>query len=955
MIKLTDLYKATNDGLDIICLYYPQARECADDRRKKFKLRDERTPSATLWLGKSDGNPCWKVTDFGGSSEAMSPIDIVMQEEGLRFSEAVLKMAGIFNVTNELNKSVNTPEWVTESAPEDAEEGQAVYKLKDNLSENTLRILGPRVTQEVAKSLGWAEAESFGTVRDGLVKLRKSTDTYPILMRRCDREATDNQAASTFYKIYEPLNADKAYRFSYTPKGCSPGSYIHGMAELKKRYRDYNQREEKIFSSLPENEGKVYVEKKLSECIICSGERDALCVAALGYSPIWLNSETKDWSEQMMAELRKYVEIIYNIPDIDTTGRRRGTALALAHIDVHTVWLPTWLRQYKDNRGNPRKDFRDWVELRDKRKDFEQLLNLAYPAKFWTSYTSKKNGNVTYKIDTVCLHYFLALSGFYTLKDDEGGQRWVRVRNNHVDDIKPKHIRQYLRQWSDDHFLERGIINEILNSGRLTDSALENLREVDLNFINFTAFSQLFFIGDKTIEVTADKIEELDPKKCETYVWEDNVIPYQYRQLQPMFEASWEPTLSGTTSFKINVKSLESNFFKYLINTSRIYWRKELVDRFEGKDPFLAEEYYQDNRFRIDGEGLEPEEIAEQWQNLASKMFAIGYMMHSYKSPSRAWAPFAMDSKMGEDGECNGRSGKSFLFMVLSKLLRRVFISGRGGRKTLENPHLYEQVNRYTDFIQVDDLDPNVAFDSFYDIITGGLTVNPKNNSIFTLSFEESPKIAFTTNYVPKKFDASTMARLLPLVFSDYYHERTEDNGYLESRSVRDDFGRDLYTKMYTDEEWNADINFILQCLQFYLRVVSEGIKVMPPMGNIFQRKLMADVEGDFKLWAETYFSRGSENVDTYIFKSDAFESFQRSAGAYSRTLSAHSFTKKMKSFCELTPYIVAFCPDGRRIGRRDGKSSEQIIVVTIDANENAKNNHAGEVSDAQKYGGALL
>lgn len=931
MIKLADLYQATNDGLDIICMYYPEARACADDKRKKFKIRDERTPSATLWMGKSDGVPCWKVTDFGGVGEAISPIDLAMSEENLRFSEVVLKLAGIFNVTNELNKRVNTPQWVTEVAPEGAMDGEAVFTLKDGFSDSTLRILGPKVTAEVAQSLGWAEAESFGFVKDGQLKLRKSTDTYPILMRRCDREATPKEPASTFYKVYEPLNADKGYRFSYTPKGCSPGNYIHGLVELKKRFREYNKQEEAKFVSLPENEGKIYVEKKLPECIICSGERDALCVAALGYCPIWLNSETKDWTESMMAELRKYTEIVYNIPDIDTTGRRRGTALALAHIDVHTIWLPEWLKEYKDNRGHARKDFRDWVELRDRKKDFEQLLNLSYPAKFWLSHVNKKSGKVSHRIDTVCLHYFLSLSGFYMLKDGDGGQRWVKVRGNHVDDLKPKHIRQFLRRWSEDNFLDREIINEIINSPRLTDAALEHLREVDLDFKSYTSDSQLMFFGDNTIKVTADAIDVLDSKNTDCYVWEQDVFPCAFKKLDPMFEVTSKKTLTGKTAYNVKVKNTESNFFKYLINTSRLYWRKELEEQFKDEDASASEEYFKNNRFRIDGEGLTEEEIADQCQNLASKMFAVGYMLHAYKSPSRAWAPFAMDNRIGEKGECNGRSGKSFFFVTLANFLRRVSISGRWGKKIFDNPHIYEQVNRYTDFILIDDLDSTVKLESFYDMITGEITVNPKNNAIFTLSFEESPKIAFTSNYVPEKFDASTMARLLPMVFSDYYHEATAESDYIETRRVYDDFGRDLFTKSYTNDEWNADINFLLQCLSFYFSAISSGEKVLPPMDTIIKRKLLADIDGDFKDWAEVAFAPGSPNLNCKVIKEDLLADFQRHAGGHARNMSMSAFTRKLKSFTEFSPHLVTFDPKERYTLRKEDRQVTAGIIYSVD------------------------
>lgn len=53
-----------------------------------------------------------------------------------------------------------------------------------------------------------------------------------------------------------------------------------------------------------------------------------------------------------------------------------------------------------------------------------------------------------------------------------------------------------------------------------------------------------------------------------------------------------------------------------------------------------SEAYAQKNKFRIDGEGLTEQEIAEQKQNLLSKIFTVGYMLHRYKSLSRPWSFF---------------------------------------------------------------------------------------------------------------------------------------------------------------------------------------------------------------------------------------------------------------------------------------------------------------------------
>ena len=387
MIKAEDIYKVTNNGLDIILHYYPQARDCVGTNRHFKRRPSEDDASACIKLfGKEGSQQVYKVTDFGDTGTAQSPIDICMYEEGLRFNEAILKLASMYNVTDELNRSVNKPDIRKVPANQDQKDGTKIFELADHLTPEQLRILGPRVTQENAEALHWYSAQYIGYVKNREVTYKYATTTYPIFMRECLVKPAEGDAPEVkFYKIYEPLNPDKQWRFSYTPEGVKPKDYINGLSELKALYREFNSREEAAFKKNPANAEKPYKEQKLQEAFICSGERDALCVKSLGFPPIWFNSETYKLSEQDYKEIMKYVEVLYNIPDIDTTGRVKGTELALRFIDIHTIWLPAWLTTYRDQRGKPRKDFRDFMELRSKSEDFRNLMTLAMPAKFWYS------------------------------------------------------------------------------------------------------------------------------------------------------------------------------------------------------------------------------------------------------------------------------------------------------------------------------------------------------------------------------------------------------------------------------------------------------------------------------------------------------------------------------------------------------------------------------------------
>lgn len=953
MIRIETLYRATNEGLNIILHYYPQAREVVGTKNK-FRVRpQDKTPSACLYLCHTQsGEGVWKVTDFGEEGHAQSPLDICMKEEGIdRPYEAVLKLAALFGVNDELNRSVNKPDIKRRPATADEKDGTRIFALMERIPDSHLKVLGPRVTHADTDALHWYEAEYVGRVKNREVTLKYSTENYPIFMRECVVEEGGGERAEVkFYKIYEPLNPDKGFRFSYHPAGGKPKEYINGLHELKTLWRKLNADEEAAFYRDPANEGKPYREQKLKEAFICSGERDSLCCHSMGYSPLWFNSETYRLSEAEYKEVMKYVEVLYNIPDLDSTGVRKGRELALRFIDIHTMWLPQNLMQYRDNRGRPRKDLRDWQELRDRRSDFAGLMALAMPAKFWTERTNHKTGAVTYDIDTECLYNFLRLNGFYTLHDDNIKEaRYIHVQGNIVREVKAKDLRRFISEWAEERCLPRPVRNLIHNSPRLSDSALDNMREVTLDFTNYTPTTQLFFFPGKTIEATpTGLVEHNGGDGLDRYVWQENVLEHRVTLMPPMFEVERSVSPTGEARFGVRVLDAESSpLFGYVINTSRVHWRKELEYNFAERDASEAEAYHRSHKFCINGEGLTDDERHEQEQNLVSKLFAIGYMLHHYKSPSRAWAPMAMDNKIGEDGECNGRSGKSFLFKALSLFMKTVKLSGRNA-KLMDNPHVFDQVTQHTDFVLVDDCDRHLDTGAFYDLITSDMTVNPKNNQSYTIPFEQSPKFGFTTNYVPRDFSPSTEARLLYLVFSDYYHQRTEGNDYLESRSIRDDFGRDLISSSYKEEDWNADINFFMQCCQFYLSMCQESIKPMPPMGNILKRKFKADMGTNFEEWANVYFAEEGDHLDTFIVRREAYDAFIDDAKVNKNFYTMNKFTKALRSFAALCPYVYDYNPadllnsQGRISRRIDGKSEDMIYLRSTKSQANRESLDTG-------------
>lgn len=922
MIPVQKLYEATDSGLDILALHYPDVREAAV-KNMPFKARPgERTPSARVKLYNRNQYRVWILADFGDDGKGVDPLTVHMRETGLRFGEAILDLAQKFGVTDSLDKSVNKPD-IRKTPAGDRKDGDCFWEFKEAFTDEELKVMGPSVTQGDCDALNWHSCQYVATVKNGEITYRYSTGNFPIFMRECRfTDKGDNE--DVFYKVYEPLNPDKQWRFSYRPAGKKPREYTNGLHELIAAYKALNDEEEKRFRTDPGNENAKYRPKKIPEAIICSGERDSLCVKSMGYYPLWFNSETYNLSVDEYTELMKYVDVLYNIPDLDQTGRRRGAELALKFIDIRTIWLPEWLTTYLDNRGKPRKDFRDWNELRPYRSDFKELLATATPAIFWTKTWEKKKGDV-YNINAEALAEFLRLSGFHLLADERGEptDEIIRIDANVVKTVSMRSAREFVKRWA----LETGrpdrLRRAIMTTELLGSKGSDLLSPVRLDFSDSTSTSQTFYFDGCSVEVTADGIEKLDIRKVLNgrYVREKSLIRHKFSPLPDMFDiTSTDPR--NPDSYDIEIKAMPSYYFRYLVNASRIYWRKELEESMDALPPEEAAKYREAHHFDIAGPMLTEDEIRIQKKSLINKIFAIGYLLHRFKSLTRPWAPFLMDNTISDQGVANGGSGKSFLINAISRILPKVEMDGRN-YKVLDGDFAFSMINDETRLVFVDDIIPRFPVDRLYNLITGSLNVNRKQENAYEMDFSSSPKFVLATNYALPDFSGSTRRRILFVSNSDYYHAQSEGNDYRESRNIADDLGYpgQLLTNDYPENLWNADLNFWMQCLRFYLSVAPLNMKLEPDMENIMVRSKKQMMLAGFEEWANVYFSRESNNLDTELRKDQVMSDYETQASA--KKVSPHAFTKSLKAFCSICPWIAEFNPPS--ISHTDGRITRRV------------------------------
>lgn len=952
---------AIDGGLSYILHRYPDAAGSETKASRKFKVRNEKTASAGL-KRLQDGT--WIVTDFGGDSKGKNAVAVCQLEDNVDFITALKTVAAFYRF-----EGAELPQQKAgyNSWPAKPDESQGLMTFEDRefeisdlralFADGAWKALGRDDEARKASAVGLCTyyhlkcLKAYTYTTKGVTHEYSSNENFPIFLFD----------EGDFKKLYKPRD-DKKFRFqSYGPR---PEGFIHGLDQAQKKYGKLQAAADKDYDPEDPDAEDKRKEKKLPELVICSGGSDALNVAALGYNVAWMNSETAELTARDVKEFFRLAEHVYNLPDIDVTGIREAHKVAMDYLPIKTIWLPLELKNFHDARGYGCKDVRDFLKHYQK-FDFDELRRVSIPYQFWDEDIARddKTGKakirfgkplVKYNFNNVHGYNFLFRNGFGrmpSLKEKEGFI-FVHVANNIVKPIDTGKVKDFIHGFLEDRRMNTDLRNTMYRTPHLSDSSLGNLPLFVGNFKTYGPDYQYMFFQKSAWKITAAGVTEEKAGTLDRVIWDHKVIQHKAELMKPMFDIKKTPE----GAWDIDIKDKSCLFFRFLIQTCRVHWRKELEERLKlcdmdskGRKAYAEQygfseeevavmlahdtaekqaEYRANYQFAVDGGLLLPDEVAEQKLHLVNRIFAIGYALHRYKNPSKPWAVFAMDNKLSDDGESHGGAGKGIVAKALYRLATKVQLDGRNPKLT-ENPHVFENCDQDTDLVHVEDSNEFLNFGFFFAPLTSAMTINPKQKRSFELQFEDSPKFWFDTNFGDRMTDPSSLRRKLYTVFGDYYHENNGD--YKESWTPNDDFGKTLFTD-FTEDEWNAFYNFMAQCLRFYLSCEE---KIVPPMANVSKRNLMSEMGDHFRSWAEVFFSPESGNLDKLVTKEDAMKDFENSTKL--KTFSSQRFLKALKAWSKYHNYILN--PDelqnsqGRIIRRPGGTDTpkEMLYVKTAD------------------------
>ena len=911
-------------------------------------------------------------------------------------------------------------DWPLEESPVKLNEDGYFYEARE-LNEFDFKVLGPEisyrnpegvnskrplVTQEVTDYFNFIALKEFYTLSKDKKKVQRyrENETFPIYAF-----VNKNQKNKEWLKVYMPkgkksLQKDqKDFRFRHL--GIKTPNFIYGLDQIRELYEEKcetakEEYQEKLIEKTNEKQGRLTKaersallaesEFRFDRISIVSGGSDGFNLKALGELVIFKNSETDVFSKDVMEELFKMADEVVNIPDCDITGKNKGTQMALEYLQLKTLWLDDYIH------SGYVKDLKDFVtvsrslSLSAMIKKIKNMLESSKPAQFWEVFTSDK-GKKSFGFHHIFGFYFLRLNGFCRVDDEsrKDGYYFAKLQNHVVKELRSTQpIKDFFKNFLLERQKELGIrnipyelINSLISSPRMSDGNLASLHNRTIDFTDYEPTAQYFFFSDKIWKVTKDGTEEV--QKFKNYVLESQLIDEliyqetehrlnvkqlqihenqfkkddkgnflldQYKNKIPEKKPYFSISKKGEDYYDIDITEKNCDYLNYLIQVSRVHWeteKRQFQDRGQSESIF-----YEKSKFNIAGEWLTVQEQEEQKAHLISFIFSIGYMLHRYKDRSRPWTPWAVDNAVTEDKVAEGGSGKGLFFSAFNFMLNQHIVNGKDD---IENDRFWlENVNEHTDMIFIDDVKRGFSLEFVYQITTGNLSVNTKFQSKMNIRYKDSAKIAVASNYALRDMNGSSLRRRLLLSFSDYYHSKNENRS---ERNPTHDFGYQLFSD-WKDEQWHKFINFMTQCLSFYL---SCDKKIEAPDGNIMKRAWLAEMGENFQEWANDYYP---DKIDQDITKQYAERDLKRFAEKnnykFLAGISANSFKSKTIAWAKyngydfkdrynknLLPYDEYGKPELNAEGQHKKKTLEQIKIFKKEESEETGNLFENENNDS--------
>lgn len=510
-------------------------------------------------------------------------------------------------------------------------------------------------------------------------------------------------------------------------------------------------------------------------------------------------------------------------------------------------------------------------EVVEKKKD--KVKKEKKPINFYKIDTDKDGLYKGFTIKMVEYVDFIKNLGFYRYDLENGVCLFVHVENKIVRivqayEITDRIIKEVEKLDGCDDVTSKMVVEKLYgNLGRYFSTPLLQRLTTDIpfEFVKDTKDKSFFCFQNGIVVCSSTGYKLEDYSKFDKYIWKEQIKPNAFVLLQDTFD------LLGNSE---EVKYLECPFVYEYGNFARYC--------------FL---------------------LAGNTERFFSLCSLLGYIIHDF-TDYKLQSVVLTDSAISENGEANGRSGKSLLFKSLENIRNIVHILGKDFDTT--SKHKYDKAKPDSQIIFIDDLKRKFDVEDLFNDITEGITVDAKNQQPYKLK----TKIIATTNKPLKIEGGSAKDRFIEFEVTSYFNiehrPETEFNQW---------FFRD-----WDDTEWNKYYNFMLFCMSYFFK---NGIQ-KPTTINLAIRKLQEETQLELIEFLNDKIT--SNTLKGIHIKTSLFNEFRELYTDFQYGLTKRRFTEYTRKYCQLSPlyaqFYTPFNQSKNEIKTKDGHCFEFFLLA---------------------------
>ena len=415
---------------------------------------------------------------------------------------------------------------------------------------------------------------------------------------------------------------------------------------------------------------------------------------------------------------------------------------------------------------------------------------------------------------------------------------------------------------------EKGALSRAIYSAKLEQGTMEGIEQVAFDEKSFGEDFDHFFFENTAVKVTKDGIEAVDYGQMRWWTNREAIMEGNFSTLhQPWhveinsaYETERMKHEDIMQTLKTSEERMQENMrwdgwqalwkyrivtdmpteqmpihFRFLYNTSRIFWEKEQ-----------------------NGEELTSAERQMQDMYLIAMLHAIGSALVRHRSANRQQFLHITDNGTRREDLASGGTGKTAIMELLGLVRRVLKVDGKaleGGNIKLSQ-ELDKVIPGLQSIVCLDELPQGFSPKTLYNY-TLSLTSRGMYRESVVLEGDDLPKFVIASNEQIDLSSDSTSRRTYQLLVSDWYHPRSMD-GSRPAHTPADDFrseGVKEVARNLPPALLNEARNLLLGCVQLYFQFPDETI--MPPKDSRAQLRqaLAASKDEQFTRWIAGYLS----------------------------------------------------------------------------------------------------